>query len=245
MMHTRWSARAFFRIANLLTLLFVAWNSSSLLWGQTADIPANYQLIYQQTFDDAKSLEDYQFSDGKAWRWSSEGKSTGAIELFQQSQYKTEHRSPFNLAILSKHQVSDFILELDMRQTGKEYGHRDMCLYFAFQGRSQFYYTHLATTPDPNAHNVFIVDNAPRKSFLEVPKKGVNWGEDWKHIRLERQGDRIRVYFEDMKQPVLEGRHSALASGAIGFGSFDDVGKMDNLKLWAPKEETQSITYFP
>ncbi len=107
-----------------------------------------------------------------------------------------------------------------MRQTGKEYGHRDMCLYFAFQGRSQFYYTHLATTPDPNAHNVFIVDNAPRKSFLEVPKKGVHWGEDWKHIRLERQGDRIRVYFEDMKQPVLEGRHSALASGAIGFGSL-------------------------
>ncbi len=33
--------------------------------GPDCNIPANYQLIYQQTFDDAKSLEDFSFQMGR------------------------------------------------------------------------------------------------------------------------------------------------------------------------------------
>ncbi len=209
------------------------------------DLPENYRLVYRQSFDEEGSIKDFQFSDNAAWKWTKEGKSGGAIELHQQSKYKTEHRSPFNLAMLSERRFGDFVMELDMKQTGKEYGHRDMCIYFGFQSPTQFYYTHLATTPDPNAHNLFLVDRAPRKSFLEVPKKGVNWGDDWKHIRVQRMGSEIKVFFEDMKTPVLQGKNDTLGVGYVGFGSFDDVGKMDNFQLWAPQVDSRNEKLFP
>jgi hypothetical protein len=225
--------------------LFLTRNSSIADEPVPANLPVGYKLVYKQSFDDDSSLKDFQFSDSAAWRWTKSGKSGGAIELFQQSLYKTEHRSPFNLAMLSDKIVGDFVLELDMRQTGKEYGHRDMCLYFGFQNAKQFYYTHLATTPDPNANNIFIVNNAPRKSFLEVPKKGVDWSDDWKRIRVQRAGAEIKVFFEDMKTPVLQGTHSVLGAGYIGFGSFDDTGIMDNLQLWSNSVQEQPAKLFP
>ena len=147
--------------------------------------------------------------------------------------------------MLSTKQFGDFVLELDMLQTGKEYGHRDMCLYFGFQAPMKFYYTHLATKPDPNAHNLFIVNNAPRKSFLEVPKTGVDWSDEWKHVRLQRIGENIHVYFQDMKVPVLQGKHSEIGVGNLGFGSFDDTGKVDNVKIWSTSFQEKAATLFP
>lgn len=208
-------------------------------------LPDGFRLVYQQNFDNEPSVKEFQFSDNAAWRWSAEGKSGGCIELYQQSKYKTKHRSPFNLAMISKKRVGDFRLELDMKQTGKEYGHRDMCIYFGFQSPTQFYYTHLATAPDPNAHNIFIVNNAPRKNFLEVPKQGIDWGDNWKHIGVQRIGGQIKVYFENMSQPVFEGKHDTFGAGYVGFGSFDDVGKMDNVRLWALSSEDVAQTLFP
>jgi len=231
----------------LLQIVFFACCSKAVVADEPkpVDLPEGFKLIYKQGFDDESSIRDFEFSDNAAWRWTQDGKKGGGIELFQQSKYKTEHRSPFNLAMLSSKKVGDFLLELDMRQTGKEYGHRDMCLYFGFQNAMQFYYTHLATSPDPNAHNLFIVNNSPRKSFLEVPKKGVDWSEEWKHVRLQKIGPDIKVFFEDMKTPVLQGKHEVLGPGYVGFGSFDDTGKIDNIQLWSNSVQEQPAVLFP
>ena len=120
-----------------------------------------------------------------------------------------------------------------MLQTVKEYGHRDMCVYFNFQSPTRFYYTHLATTPDANAHNIFVVNEAPRKSFAPISQKGIDWGSDWQHVRVERLGDDIRVYYQDMAKPVLAAKHSDFHEGYVGFGSFDDTGMIDNVRIWS------------
>jgi len=238
----------FFQIT-LLSAISVLFLGNSVLSANPADpqknrIPEGFDLVYQQEFDSDSSLKQFQFSDWSAWRWTTEGKSGGALELFQQSNYKPENRSPFNLAIVSDLKLGDLVLELDMKQTGKEYGHRDMCLFFGFQNPEQFYYTHLATAPDRNAHNIFLVNGAPRASFVEVPKSGVNWGDSWKHIRLERIGTAIQIYFEEMTLPVLQGQHDAFASGYIGFGSFDDTGCVDNVRVWAKSKESTPKVFF-
>lgn len=196
-------------------------------------IPNGYSLIYSEDFDNAISLGNLEFSDPKAWRWSANGKGSGCIELFQQSKYETKFRSPFNMAMIATKRCGDFVLELDMKQTGKEYGHRDMCIYFNFRSPTQYYYTHLATTPDANAHNIFVVNEAPRKSFAPISAKGIDWGSDWQHVRVERSGDDIRVYYQNMEKPVLEARHGDFHEGYVGFGSFDDTGMMDNIRLWS------------
>ncbi len=140
-------------------------------WSEAAD---GYALVISEDFDTAVSLENFQFSDPKAWRWSELGKSSGALELHQQA---STRRSTVRRSILrygQRKRCGDFIMEVDMKQSGKEYGHRDMCLYFNFVSPTKFYYTHLATTPDPNAHNIFIVNEAPANlSRLSPPKASI------------------------------------------------------------------------
>ncbi len=215
----------------------------------SAAVPAGYQLAYEQTFEHGDPLKHFVFTDQAAWKVSGEG--TGrALELHQQSQYQPPVRSPVNIALLADRQFGDFILEVDLLQTGREYGHRDMCLFFGLQNPQQFYYVHIATKADPNAHNVFVVNEAPRKNFATKTTEGVNWGlEIWHRVRLERslKTGTIKVYFNDLEQPIMEAQDTTFGLGHIGFGSFDDTGKVKNIRIWTPKDEpksTQPTTIF-
>ena len=212
---------------------------------EEAKIPAGYKLVFEENFESADALKNFAFSDPNAWRWSDMGKGSGSLELHRQSKYETKYRSPFNIALIHTKRVGNFVMEADMLQTGKEYGHRDMCMYFGFQSPTQFYYTHLATKPDPNAHNIFIVNEAPRKSFAPISPSGIDWGSDWQHVRLEREGDAIRVFYQDMRKPVLEANNSEFKSGYVGVGSFDDTGKIDNIRVWAAEATDGKLPLFP
>lgn len=195
--------------------------------------PDGFRLIFSEDFDVESSLAKFEMSDSKAWRWSQQGKTSGALELFQQSKYQPKFRSPVNMAMIASQRCGDFVLEVDMKQSGKEYAHRDMCVFFDFQSPTKFYYTHLATTPDANAHNIFIVNQAARQSFAPIASQGIDWGSDWQHVRVERLGDAIRVFYHDMTEPVIEANHTEFREGYVGVGSFDDTGLIDNVRLWA------------
>lgn len=44
--------------------------------------------------------------------------------------------------------MKDFILDVKLHQTGKKYGHRDMCVFYNFKDCSSFYYTHIVSVTD-------------------------------------------------------------------------------------------------
>lgn len=210
------------------------------------NVPAGYKLVYEQRFVTADSLADFRFTDPAAWRFAKTN-DTAALELVKQSQYKPIVRSPVNIALVADKVFGDFVLEADLIQTGKEYGHRDMCLFFGFQSPTNFYYTHIATAADPNAHNVFIVNGAPRRNFAKETTKGVNWGLGvWHKVRLERNASAgtIRVYFDDLARPIMTAEDKTFAKGQIGFGSFDDTGMVDNVRIWSPSVETKQTGFF-
>jgi hypothetical protein len=201
-----------------------------------APVPEGYRLVAEQHFDTAAALGAWAFSDPAAWRHAGDGQSF-ALELVKQSQYQPPFRSPFNLAAPRDVVVGDFVLEADLLQTGREYGHRDMCLFFGIQDAAHFYYVHLATAADDHAHNVFVVDGAPRAKLTTPAGTGVNWGQNvWHRLRLERRlaDGSIRVFFDDLTTPVMVAADKRFGAGWIGFGSFDDVGKVDNVRLWSP-----------
>ena len=200
-------------------------------------IPNGYKLLYEQSFDAPDALRGFQMTDSAAWKYSKEEKG-GALELAAQSKYKPEVRSPVNIALIKDKVFGDFILEADLVQTGREYGHRDMCLFFGFQNPKQFYYAHIATKADPNAHNIFLVSNAPRTNIAKTTTAGVNWGLNiWHKVRLHRKvsDGSIKVYFDDMTIPIMTAENKSFGPGFIGFGSFDDTGKVDNIKIWGPE----------
>ena len=211
-----------------------------------AGIPDGYRLLFEQKFDADSSVKDLDFTDPKAWKWSTE-ENGGALELTQQSHYTPDVRSPVNIALIAGKVFSDFVLEADLIQTGKEYGHRDMCLFFGFQNPTNFYYAHIATAADDHAHNVFIVKNAPRTKIAKETTKGVNWGLNvWHKVRLERNvsDGTIKVYFDDLTKPIMVAEDKTFGAGCIGFGSFDDTGKVDNIRIWGPSVETRRTGFF-
>jgi hypothetical protein len=227
----------------LLALSFIAPFISA------ADLPSGYKLLYEQKFNSDSSLNDFQMTDPNAWKWvKTDDGHGGSMELFQQSKYVPAFRSPFNIALIANKVFTDFIVEVEMIQTGKEYGHRDMCIFYGFQSPTNFYYTHIATAADPHAHNCFIVDGAPREKFATETTKGVNWGLNiWHKVRLERtvKDGMIKVYFDDMSKPIMIAQNDKFKSGGIGFGSFDDTGRVDNIKIWGPSVETKKLPQFP
>lgn len=212
-----------------------------------AGIPADYRLLYAQDFKKPDALQDFVFSDPTAWKVS-EGDGKAALELVKQSVYKPAVRSPLNIALLKDKVFGDVIFEAECLQTGKEYGHRDMVFYYGFQEPAKFYYTHIATAADDHAHNCFIVNNAPRAKFARETTKGANWGLGvWHRVRIERKASAgtVRVFFDDLEKPIMTGEEKTFDKGFIGFGSFDDTGKITNIKVWGKSAETKETPAFP
>ena len=212
-----------------------------------ANAPASWPLVFESSFEDAGSIEAFVFSDDAGWRWSEEQR---ALELHAGCDYAPPHRSPLGIALLAGLELGAFDLEFEVRQSGEEYGHRDLCFFTGWQAPDRYYYTHLATTPDDRANNIFVVDGAPRTRLCEVPAVGTDWGSDaWHTVRIERRLDpaRMSVFFDDVEQAVLETDDVRFARGRVGFGSFDDTGFLRALRVWAPdaRELTPPLEAFP
>ena len=213
----------------------------------TTFIPDDYQLLLNEDFEGKQPLKPFEMTDRTAWKVSKRDDNR-ALHLYTASDYQPRVRSPRNIAMLSDQMYGSFVLEADIMQTGREYGHRDMCLFFGMKDPSNFYYVHLATTPDPHAHNIFLVNDEPRVAIGEKVSAGVDWGEtsQWHKVKIERklEDGTIKVYFDDMDNPIMEATDTHFAEGYIGFGSFDDTGMVDNIKIWGPQASTPSESFF-
>ena len=195
-------------------------------------------LIYENDFEIEDSFEQFEFSDSDAWRIQ-DTLSNKALELFGKSDYEADVRSPFNIAVVREVFIGSFAMEVELKQTGREYGHRDMCLFFGMKDPTNFYYVHMASVADENAHNIFIVNDEPRRNIASKTTEGIVWGNDFNKIRIERDVDEgsIKVFFNDMETPIMEANDLHFRSGSIGFGSFDDTGMVDNIRIWGNKVE--------
>lgn len=188
-------------------------------------------VIIQDDFE-RESPEGWDFTDPAAWRIAKEGEGGNhVLELFQGSDYKPPVRSPLNIALVKETELGGFEMDVKVRSTTRDYGHRDLCVFFGHQDPSHFYYVHIAKEADPHAHSVFLVNGEPRVSIAESRTEGVRWTDDWHHVRVIREPESglIEVYFDDMTKPIMTAHDKTFAHGRIGLGSFDDTGMFDDL----------------
>jgi quinoprotein glucose dehydrogenase len=173
-------------------------------------------------------------SDAKMWSVDKLKDGNHALHLNGKSSYQPPFRSPHSITLLKDKVVGDFVLTARVKTLQTTRGHRDMCIFFGFQNPSQFYYVHLGETPDPHSSQVFIVNKAPRTKITETPDVGVPWVNDKFHqvkvVRKVKSG-LIEIYFDDMDKPQKVAHDKTFAWGAIGLGSFDDLGLWDDFKL--------------
>jgi hypothetical protein len=218
----------------LSTLIFLV-----ILTGFVADKPA-----YQQDFEKNDVLKKFRFTQPDKWIVS-EGNTGMALEFTGISDYQPPFRSPHTIGLISDMTFGSFVLEADLLQTGKEYGHRDMCIVFGFQDPSHFYYSHIATKMDDNAHQIMLVNNAPRAKISTFTTQGVEWGDKvWHRVKVERNIDTgsIKIFYDGTL--IEEANDKTFGKGYIGFGSFDDSGKIDNVKIWSDQTEKGKLEAF-
>jgi hypothetical protein len=188
----------------------------------------------------ALSADQLVVSDPAAWKVLRGEAGDSFVELTYdkkafKSSYTPKHRSPVHIALLKSYNLTDFVMDLEVQSTVEPYGHQDLCLFFGFESPERYYYAHIARAADPNAHNVFIVNDAPRKNIAKETTKGVDWKKGtWHKVRLVRQGTtgRTEVYFDDLKKPVMTAEDRTFPKGFVGFGSFDDVGRFRNVIVY-------------
>jgi hypothetical protein len=155
-----------------------------------------------------------------------------AFVLLRPADWQPPFRAPASIALFDGLAVGDFAFELRARQTGREYAHRDLCVFFAFDTPERFCYAHLASRADANAHDVFVVDGAPRRPIGTVRTSGVAWGDGWHVISVRRRGDVVEVHFDG--ELALRADRVPLGVGRLGVGSFDDTGAFDDVRITAP-----------
>ena len=248
---------------HLATCLFIG--LISLVSLSAVELPEGYALQYEQSFNSKNSYDDFMMTDSSAWVLKKK-KGNQFLALEGESKYEPPHRSPLNIALIKGKTFGSFVLEVDILQSGvkgtpiaqfmKEnpdptkaggYAHRDHCFFFGFQDPAHYMYIHVAKTGDNNAHNVFVVNESPRTPITDFRTVGVDWGVNvWRKIRIVRDAAKntVALYFDDMLTPIMIADDVPFERGFIGFGSFDDIGWVDNIKIWAPESKTNTQTFF-
>ena len=180
----------------------------------------------------------WTFADPAAWTWTKED-GQSVLTLKQQQAYKPKVRSPFNLAWLKTTEWKSFTLTVEGQLTKFDQGNNDLCLAFAREDDSRFYYAHLGEKADAAHHQLHIVDHADRRAITVTRTAGTPWAEGrWHRLKLVHDAatGMISVYFDDMEKPVLTAQDKTLNHGWIGLGSFDDLGKFRNLQIQGEKK---------
>lgn len=199
---------------------------------------AEFELVYETEF---ASTEDWQFvDDGWKQRKIEDGEVLSLHK--KKSDYKPTVRSPTHLALLKEKKFTDFRLDVRVYSTQKDYGHRDVCLFFGYKSPTEYYYVHLGKVTDDRCNQIFVVNNADRTKISTITSSGTPWDGNWHDVRIERDtiSNEIRVYFDDLQNPVMTASDKTFVEGQIGLGSFDDTAEFDNLRVYGPVAKKKS-----
>ncbi|MEW2383985.1 PQQ-dependent sugar dehydrogenase [Micromonospora sp. NPDC047707] len=151
-------------------------------------------------------------------------------------------RRPFEYAVLTEGPAwSSVEIEARVRlDTPVEVTNRDVIIVFGWRSDTEFYYAHLSTDNTILPHNgIFKVNNADRQR-IDHQWNGRSRGADpaivdadWHKVRvvhLPATGE-IAVYLDGRKDPLMTAKDTTFSSGRVGFGSFDNIGRMRHLTV--------------
>ncbi|MEU5947614.1 PQQ-dependent sugar dehydrogenase [Micromonospora sp. NPDC047465] len=151
-------------------------------------------------------------------------------------------RRPFEYAVVTDGpQWSSVEIEADVRlDTPVEVSNRDVIIVFGWRSDTEFYYAHLSTDNTILPHNgIFKVNNADRQRIdhqWNGRSRGANPAivdADWHKVRvvhLPATGE-IAVYVDGRKDPLMTAKDTTFGSGRVGFGSFDNIGRLRHLTV--------------
>lgn len=155
-------------------------------------------------------------------------------------------RRPFEYAILDEGpELGSFDLSAEVRlDEPASVNNRDVIMVFGWKSDTEYYYTHLSQDNTIYAHNgIFKVDGADRERIDdqwdgEVGAPPAVTDEEWHDVRVVRCADSgdIAVYVDGLDAPLFTANDDTFSEGRVGFGSFDNFGRLRNLSV-TPDED--------
>ena len=192
-------------------------------------------LVFHEDFKDAeKARARFGFDDPDAWKMIQDN-GKNVLALVKRSNYKPPVRSIENRAWIKDLEIAGpFVMEVKLRSTIRDYGHRDMCLMFGLVDDSHHYYVHLGKVADPNCNNIFLVDGAPRKNIATKVSTGTPWDDAYHTVRLVRDETTTKVYWDD--EHVMTAETTKFPTGRLAVGAFDDTGNFAEITVWGKRK---------
>ncbi|AGZ41946.1 hypothetical protein AFR_18340 [Actinoplanes friuliensis DSM 7358] len=151
-------------------------------------------------------------------------------------------RRPFEYAVLTAGPVlSSVEIKASVRlDEPVEITNRDVIIVFGYKSDTEFYYAHLSTDNTIYPHNgIFKVNNADRER-IDYEWNGRSRGAnpavvdaDWHDVKVKHlpATGEIAVYVDGAKDPLMTARDTTFSSGRVGFGSFDNIGRLRDLEV--------------
>jgi hypothetical protein len=171
-------------------------------------------------------------------KWTFTG--TEAI-LHEPGQARPGPRRPFEYAVLTKGPAFGSV-QIDGRvriDTPVTINNRDVIVVFGHRSDTEFYYAHLSQDNTIYPHNgIFVVNNADRVRIedqwighLGAPPAITD--TDYHRVRVRHCAGtgEIAVYMDGSKFPLMTAVDRTFGSGRVGFGSFDNAGRLRNLEV--------------
>ncbi|WP_083259486.1 PQQ-dependent sugar dehydrogenase [Cellulosimicrobium cellulans] len=155
-------------------------------------------------------------------------------------------RRPFEYAVLTEGpELGSFALDAEVRlDAPASVNNRDVIVVFGWQSDTQYYYAHLSQDNTIYAHNgIFKVDGRDRERIDDqwdgtVGAPPAVTDEEWHDVRVVRCADSgdVAVYVDGLDTPLLTANDTTFATGRVGFGSFDNTGRIRDLTVTAAEE---------
>jgi len=202
--------------------------------------PLTADEVFRWTADDPEQDAWWEFKNPESWRFAEVDGQRVLSQFKKASRYQPPHRSPLHMALIRDKKWESFQLDCWVKSTHPEYGHRDVCFFFNYQGPDRFYYLHLASEMDDRANQLFIVNQADRAKISTRTTPGTKWDDQWHHVRIVRRlpSGQIQVFFDDMEQAVITAEDDTFGAGQIGLGTFDDTADFRKIEIRPLAEET-------
>ncbi|MBB3663239.1 hypothetical protein FB384_002143 [Prauserella sediminis] len=111
---------------------------------------------------------------------------------------------------------------------------RDVVLIFNYRSPTSFYYVHLSQDNTIYPHNgIFKVDDADRERIDdqwngESGARPAIDDREWHDVRVDHHAPsgRIAVHIDGSPKPLMTAKDTTFSGGRIGFGSFDNYGRI-------------------
>ncbi|HEY8479666.1 MAG TPA: hypothetical protein VIL71_07540, partial [Spirillospora sp.] len=152
-------------------------------------------------------------------------------------------RRPFEYAVLRKGPAFGSVrIDAEVRlDTPVSVSNRDVIIVFGYRDDTHFYYAHLSSDNTIYPHNgIFLVNGADRERIdgqwnanrSKAAPPAIT-DEKWHRVRVTRcaRTGETAVYVDGSSRPVFTAVDTTLGSGRVGFGSFDNIGRLRGLTV--------------